>query len=67
MAKALKGHVPLLELWPCAPFLIPINGQSSKRLEIIPNQVHTVFGWDLKVIDLRVYLKTASSYRKFQR
>ena len=30
----------------------PINGQSSKRLESIPNQVHTEFGWELKIIDL---------------
>ena len=41
-----KGHMAL-----------PINGQSTKRLESIPNQVHTVFGWELKIIDLRVYLK----------
>ena len=42
----------------------PINGQNSKRFESIPNQVHTVFGWELKIVDLRVYLKTAISYRK---
>ena len=34
-----------------------INGQNSKRFENIPNQVHTVFGWELKIIDLRAYLK----------
>ena len=37
----------------------PTNGQSSKRLKSIPNQVHIVFGWKLKIIDLRVYLKAA--------
>ena len=36
----------------------PINGQSSKMLESIPNQVHNVFGWELKINDLRVYLKS---------
>ena len=45
----------------------PINGQNSKRFESIPNQVHTVFEWELKIIDLRVYLKTAILYRKFHR
>ena len=35
----------------------PINGQNSKRFESIPNQVHTVFGWELKIINLTVYLK----------
>ena len=34
-----------------------INGQNSKRFESIPNQVHTVFGWELKIIDFRAYLK----------
>ena len=34
-----------------------INGQNSERFESIPNQVHTVFGCKLKIIDLRVYLK----------
>ena len=35
----------------------PINGQSSKGLESMPNQVHIAFGWELKIINLRVYLK----------
>ena len=35
-----------------------INGQNSKRFESIPNQIQTVFGWELKIIDLRVYLKS---------
>ena len=46
-ARSKKGHMAM-----------PINGQSSKRLESIPNQVHTAFGWELKIIDLRVYLKS---------
>ena len=33
------------------------HGQKSKKFESTPNQVHTVFGWDLKIIDFRVYLK----------
>ena len=45
--KIKKGHMAT-----------PINHQSSKRLESIPNQVQTVFGWELKLIDLRVYLKS---------
>ena len=36
----------------------PINGQNSKRFKSIPNQPHTVFGWELKIIDVRVYLKS---------
>ena len=39
--RAKKGHMTT-----------PINGQNSKRSECIPNQVHTVFGWGLKFIDL---------------
>ena len=35
----------------------PLNGQNSKRFESIPNQVHIVFGWDLKIISVNVYLK----------
>ena len=46
-ARSKRGHMAT-----------PTNGQISKRLEIMPNQVHTVFGWELKVIDLRVYLKS---------
>ena len=34
-----------------------INGQSSKRLESIPNPVYTVLVWELKIIDLTVYPK----------
>ena len=30
----------------------PIDGQNSKSFESIPNQVHTVFGWELKIIEL---------------
>ena len=37
---------------------MPINGQNSERFESILNQVHTVFGWELKIIYLRVYLKS---------
>ena len=33
----------------------PINDQSSTRLESISNQVYTVFGWRLQIIELRVY------------
>ena len=47
MTRSKKRHMATL-----------INGQYSKRLESIPNQVHTAFGWKLKVIDLRVYLKS---------
>ena len=46
-ARSKKGHMAT-----------PINSQSSKRLESIRNQVHTVFGWESKVIDLKVYLKS---------
>ena len=35
----------------------PINGQNYEGFKSIPNQVHTVFGWGLNIIDLRVYLK----------
>ena len=35
----------------------PINGQNSKRFESIPNQVHNIFGWELKMIDLGVEWK----------
>ena len=45
----------------------PINSQNSKMFGSIPNEVHVVFGWELKIIDFGVYLKTANSYRKFQR
>ena len=34
-----------------------LNSQNSKRFESIPNQVHTVVGWELKTVDLGVYLK----------
>ena len=47
MARLKKGHMAT-----------PINGQNSKRLESIPNQVHAVFRWELKVIDFGVYLKS---------
>ena len=43
----------------------PINGQNSKGFESIPNQVHTVFGWELKLSKLGCNSKTAISYRKF--
>ena len=46
-ARSKKGHMTT-----------PINGQKSKRFESIPNQVHTVFVWELKIINLRVYLKS---------
>ena len=46
-ARSKKGHMAT-----------PINGQNSKRFESIPNQDHTVFGWEIKIIDLRVYLKS---------
>ena len=45
-----KGHITT-----------PINGQDSKRFESVSNQVHTVFGWELKIIDLEVYLKNCYS------
>ena len=35
----------------------PINGQSSKWFESIPNQVYNVFGWELEIVDLGLYLK----------
>ena len=46
-ARSKKGHMAT-----------PINGQSSKMLESILNQVHIIFGCELKIIDLRVYLKS---------
>ena len=46
----------------------PINGPSSKRFEsIIPNQVHTVFGWEFKIIDLGVYLKNCYFVQKISK
>ena len=45
-ATSTKGHMAT-----------PIKGQNSKRLESIPNQVHTIFGWELITIDFGVYLK----------
>ena len=30
----------------------PINGQNSERFESIPNQVHTIFRWELKIIGI---------------
>ena len=45
--RSKKGHITT-----------PISGQSSKRFESIPNQVHTAFGWELKIIELGVYLKS---------
>ena len=55
-ARSKKGHMAT-----------PINGQNSKMFGSIPNEVHIVFGRELKIIDFGVYLKTAISYRKFQR
>ena len=43
------------------------NGQNSKRLESIPNQDHTLFGWELKIIDLRVYLKNCYFIEKISK
>ena len=37
--------------------ITPINGLNSKTFESTPNQGHTVFGWELTIINLRVYLK----------
>ena len=28
------------------------NGQNATESESIPNQIHTEFGWELKIIDL---------------
>ena len=42
----------------------PIDGQSSKSLESVPNQVHTVFGWELKIIDLKADLHLAARARR---
>ena len=46
---------------------IPLNDRIFKRLESKPNQVHTVFEWELTINDLAVYLKTAILYRKFRK
>ena len=45
-ARSDKGHMTM-----------PINGQNSNRFASIPNQLHSVFGWQLKIIDLGVFLK----------
>ena len=41
----------------------PINGQKSKKFESVPNQVYTVFGWELKLSTLGCISKAAISYK----
>ena len=55
-ARSKKGHMAT-----------PTNGQSNKMLESIQNHFHAVFGRELKIIGLRVYVKNCYLYGKCQR
>ena len=54
--RSKKGHMAT-----------PLNSQNSKRFENIPNQVRTVIGWELKIINLRVYLKNCYLIQKISK
>ena len=55
-ARSKKGHMTT-----------SINGQNAKRFESIPNQAHTLFGWESKLIILGVFSKMATPIEKISK